>query len=161
MDNVNGKIQLLMTERGWTEYRLAKEAKLSQSTIANLFKRNNLPSIPTLQSICDAFGIKMSQFFEDNFEEILDDYSVKTEMGEIESKINEILEMTRNPTIHKHHLSRTLKSDAEQIGESIKKIFIESGEIAPDEALTPEVKERIISLVRAAIDLRKDLTKES
>lgn len=52
-----------MNERGWTEYRLAKEAGLSQSTIANLFKRNTVPSIATLEMICKAFGISLSQFF--------------------------------------------------------------------------------------------------
>jgi len=63
-----------MNERDWTEYRLAKEADLSQSTIANLFKRNNTPSIPTLEAICRGFGITLSQFFsEGNFVELTDE----------------------------------------------------------------------------------------
>lgn len=57
------RIQQLMEERNWTIYRLAKESGLSQTTISNIFKRNNEPSIPTLKRICDAFGISMSQFF--------------------------------------------------------------------------------------------------
>ena len=32
------RIKQLMEERGWTDYRLAKEANLSHSTITNLFK---------------------------------------------------------------------------------------------------------------------------
>jgi len=63
-----------MNERGWTEYRLAKESKLSQSTIANLFKRNNVPSIPTLEAICDGIGITLAQFFsEGKFVELTDE----------------------------------------------------------------------------------------
>ncbi len=48
---------------GWTDYRIAKEAGLSPNTVSNIFVRNNTPSTPTLQAICRAFGITMSQFF--------------------------------------------------------------------------------------------------
>lgn len=65
--NITLRIQNLMNERGWSEYRLAKEANLSQSTIANIFRRNNAPTIPTLEAVCDAFGLTLAQFFtEDN-----------------------------------------------------------------------------------------------
>ena len=60
------KLNKLLTERGWTEYRLAKEAKLSESTIMNIFRRNATPSIPTLDAICKGFGITVSQFFAEN-----------------------------------------------------------------------------------------------
>ena len=59
-----------MDERGWSEYRLAKEADLSQSTIANVFKRNNAPTLPTLEAVCRAFGITMAQFFAQEDEPI-------------------------------------------------------------------------------------------
>ena len=62
MDTIK-RIRYHMEIRGWTEYRLAKESGLSQSTIANIFRRNTLPSIPTLEIICTAFGITLSQFF--------------------------------------------------------------------------------------------------
>lgn len=60
------RIKYHMQIRGWSEYRLAKESGLSQSTISNIFKRHSLPSIPTLEIICNAFGITLSQFFSDN-----------------------------------------------------------------------------------------------
>ena len=60
-----GKVTGLLDERGWTEYRLAKECGLSESTIANIFRRNSVPSITTLESICNGFGITLSQFFAD------------------------------------------------------------------------------------------------
>ena len=63
--NTNERILQLLRERNWTEYRLAKESGLSQSTISNLFKRNTTPSIPTLEAICNGFGITLSQFFSD------------------------------------------------------------------------------------------------
>lgn len=63
--DVLGKIRKLQEQRGWSEYRLSKEANLSQSTISGFFRKNNLPTIPTLEAICRAFGITLSQFFTD------------------------------------------------------------------------------------------------
>ena len=56
----------LMKERGWSDYRLAQNSKLSSSTIANIRSRNTVPSVVTLESICNAFGITLAQFFADN-----------------------------------------------------------------------------------------------
>lgn len=64
--NTLERIKYHMQIRGWSEYRLAKESNLSQSTIANIFRRDTLPSIPTLQIICNAFGITLSQFFSND-----------------------------------------------------------------------------------------------
>lgn len=57
------RIRQLMAERGWSEYRLAKEAGISQSTVSNVFKRNTAPTLPTLEALCTGFGITMAQFF--------------------------------------------------------------------------------------------------
>lgn len=64
--DTNARIRKLMDKKGWTEYKLAKESGLSQSTITNLFKRNTIPSIPTLEIICESFGITLAQFFADH-----------------------------------------------------------------------------------------------
>ncbi len=61
--DTNQRIKQFMDARGWTEYRLAREAGLSQSTIANIFGRNTVPGITTLEAICRAFGITLAQFF--------------------------------------------------------------------------------------------------
>ena len=57
------QIKKLRDERGWSNYRLAKEAGISENSLNNLFRRNNLPTIPTLESICKGLGISLSQFF--------------------------------------------------------------------------------------------------
>lgn len=68
------RLRQLLKERGWTEYRLAKNCGLSESTLANIFRRNTVPSISTLEAICSGFGITMSQFFaEDDMVELTDD----------------------------------------------------------------------------------------
>ena len=67
--DIQAKIKKLMDARGWTEYRLAKEAGLSQSTVSHLFKRENAPTFSTVESICEAFGISLAQFFAEADEE--------------------------------------------------------------------------------------------
>ena len=68
------RLRRLMYERDWTEYRLAKESGLSQSTISNMFYRNTIPSVATLEIICRALGITLAQFFADGkFVELTDE----------------------------------------------------------------------------------------
>lgn len=63
--DAKARIQQLLSERKWSEYRLAIEAGLSQSTVANIFNRNTTPSIATLEAICEGFGITLGQFFSE------------------------------------------------------------------------------------------------
>lgn len=66
--SVQKRIKQLMKERGWTDYRLAKEASLSHSTVTNMFNRHNAPTLPTLEAVCRAFGITLAQFFSEGDE---------------------------------------------------------------------------------------------
>jgi len=53
-----------MDERGWTIYKVAKEADIPWSTVRNMFKRNTEPSITTLECICSGMGMTLPQFFD-------------------------------------------------------------------------------------------------
>ena len=57
------KIKKLKDKRGWSVYRLADEAGLKQSTVANMFARQTYPSITTLQQLCSAFNLTLAEFF--------------------------------------------------------------------------------------------------
>lgn len=57
------KITEMRLEKGWTEYELAERADLTQSTISSWYRKNLVPSIPSLEHICCAYGITLSQFF--------------------------------------------------------------------------------------------------
>ena len=59
-------IQDLCRERDWSYYRLAKESDIPYSTLSNMINRTNIPTIPTLQRLCDGFGITLSDFFTEN-----------------------------------------------------------------------------------------------
>ena len=61
--NILDKITSLRLERNWSEYQLAEKSGLTQSTISTWYRKNMLPSIPSLIKICDAFGMTLSQFF--------------------------------------------------------------------------------------------------
>lgn len=64
--DVLGRLRQLLDERGWTEYRLSKECGLAQSTIGNIYRRNTIPSLETIETICKGFGISVAQFFAEN-----------------------------------------------------------------------------------------------
>lgn len=52
--------------RGWTEYQLAERSGLPQSTISSWYRKNMVPTIPSLEKICTAFGITLSQLFAED-----------------------------------------------------------------------------------------------
>ena len=60
------RLQQLLKERDWTVYRLSVNCDMPSSTLNNIFNRNTIPSIPTLETICKGFGITLSQFFAEN-----------------------------------------------------------------------------------------------
>ena len=66
--DINKKIEKLRFQRGWSMYELAQEAGITQSTLSSMIKRGNPPKIDTLQSICEAFGITLAQFFTEDEE---------------------------------------------------------------------------------------------
>lgn len=84
--DTNERLKQMLTERGWTEYKLSKMSGLSESTVGNIFRRNTVPSVITLEAICKAFGITLSQFFcESNMveltpelQELFDSWSILT-----------------------------------------------------------------------------------
>ena len=63
MFNVLERIAFYQAQKGWTEYQLAEKSGLTQSTISSWSRKNMTPSIPSLEKICQAFGITLSQFF--------------------------------------------------------------------------------------------------
>ncbi len=64
--DVLARLRELQNEYGWSDYYIAKKAGLSQTTVSNAYKRNNVPNVYTLDAICKAFGLTLSQFFAEN-----------------------------------------------------------------------------------------------
>ena len=61
--DVLAEITRLPLQRKWSEYELAQYSGLSQSTISTWYRKNQVPTIQTLEKICHGFGISLSQFF--------------------------------------------------------------------------------------------------
>ena len=64
--NIHERLTEILKQKNWTRYRLSKECGLSESTITNIFRRGNTPTIATLEIICNAMNITLSQFFAEN-----------------------------------------------------------------------------------------------
>ena len=60
------RIEKLKESLGYTTNSLAVKAGLTQSTLQTILSKRNLPSIPTLEKICTAFGISLSEFFAES-----------------------------------------------------------------------------------------------
>ncbi len=58
------KIKFILDKKGWSAYRLSKECGLSANTILTMLKRNSVPSISTLEAVCKAFGMTLSEFLQ-------------------------------------------------------------------------------------------------
>ena len=70
MIDVLERVTYYRTQKGWSEYQLAEKSGLTQSTISSWYRKNMIPSIVSLEKICNAVGITLSQFFstdDDNF----------------------------------------------------------------------------------------------
>lgn len=60
-----GKIDQERMARGWTEYMLAENSGLTQSTISTWRRKNLQPNVASIEKICGGLGITLSQFFSD------------------------------------------------------------------------------------------------
>ena len=63
MKDILSAITAYREDRGWTEYQLAERSGLPQSTISSWYRKKMVPTLPSLEKICAAFGITLSQLF--------------------------------------------------------------------------------------------------
>ena len=88
MKDILKEITRLRLKRNWSEYDLAKHSGLSQSTISTWYRKQQTPTIQTLDKVCKGLGITLSQFFAEGEDpvsltreqrELLDHWSALTE----------------------------------------------------------------------------------
>lgn len=70
MKDILSTITEYRVQRGWTEYQLSERSGLPQSTISSWYRKNMVPTIPSLEKICAAFGITLSQLFAEGEEAV-------------------------------------------------------------------------------------------
>lgn len=70
MKDILSVITQYREERGWTEYQLAERSGLPQSTISSWYRKKIIPTVPSLEKICMAYGITLSQLFAEGDEPV-------------------------------------------------------------------------------------------
>ena len=68
--NTGERIKSLREMKGLTVNKLANMAGLSQSFLRDIELGNKKPTVETLSLFCDALGISLSEFFNDEKSEI-------------------------------------------------------------------------------------------
>jgi transcriptional regulator with XRE-family HTH domain len=86
--DVLAKIIELRDARNWTEYQLAEKSGMAQSTISSWYRKRMLPTISSLEKICNAFGITLSQFFMDDNDEMVNLTHEQLKLIEYSMKLN-------------------------------------------------------------------------
>ena len=61
--DILGRIRYECVRRGWTDYTLSKYSGIPHSTISSWFSKKQQPTLATIEKLCDAFGITLSEFF--------------------------------------------------------------------------------------------------
>lgn len=57
------RIETLCEKKQMSRYKLSQKTGLAQSSISNLLNRKSIPTVITLDRICEGLGITLSQFF--------------------------------------------------------------------------------------------------
>lgn len=66
MIDILGRITKHRMSRNWTEYQLAQQSGIPQSTISTWYRKQMLPTLSSLDKICRAFDMTMAQFLSEN-----------------------------------------------------------------------------------------------
>lgn len=87
-------ISKALEKKGWSRYKLCKEAHLAQSTLSDILngKAKN-PNTKTLQKIADALGVSVNEFFDGDSEQgIIKKYDNIPDFEDAEEAMKFILE---------------------------------------------------------------------
>ena len=68
MNEILALIKKHRLRRGWSEYALAEQSGIPQSTISSWYRKDVMPTISSLERTCEAFGMTLAQFFAEGEE---------------------------------------------------------------------------------------------
>lgn len=63
VDYIGPRIKELCDKQRITKYRLSQMTGITQTVLSRIIKKENVPTIQTLEKICTAFNISLAQFF--------------------------------------------------------------------------------------------------
>ena len=79
--DILGRIKSERVKRKWTEYTMARNAGVTQSTISTWYRKELQPSVASLEKICTAFGMSLSEFFMEETETLTKYHEEKASAG--------------------------------------------------------------------------------
>ena len=65
MINVLERIEKIRLSRNWSEYELSRRSGLPQTTINTWYRKQQIPTLPSLEKLSEAFGITLSELLAD------------------------------------------------------------------------------------------------
>ena len=65
MINVLERIEQMRLSRNWSEYELSKRADLPQTTINTWYRKQQVPTLYSLDKLSEAFGVTLSELLAD------------------------------------------------------------------------------------------------
>ena len=65
MIDVSARITYFREMKGWSEYQLAEMSSIPQSTINSWSRTDSIPSLKSIERLCETFGITIAQFFSE------------------------------------------------------------------------------------------------
>lgn len=78
MGDIQKRILELLSERGWSIYKLAQETGIHQTTIYDWFNEKKFtPSRKSLEAVCAALGISLAEFYSGIDADTLDDDQIR------------------------------------------------------------------------------------
>lgn len=112
----------LISEKGWSRYKLCKQANLAQSTLSDILSgKNSNPRMDTIQKIADALGVSVNDFFDDDSES-KENIKTNHENEEFDEEIRAIARnMKKLSTDKRKLLSDLVKTMSEAADEALRK----------------------------------------
>lgn len=68
------QIDYYLKKNGWSKYELMNQTSLSSGIIYEWYNGDTFPTLKNIISVCDAFGISLSEFFATTKEEQIGAY---------------------------------------------------------------------------------------
>lgn len=65
MNSVGDRVKKLRNERGMTQSELGAALNVAQTTISEIERGGNDPSLPVLRALADFFGVRPGYFLDD------------------------------------------------------------------------------------------------
>jgi len=133
---IGKKIVELRQNKGWTQYRLYKNAGINQPTLSRIEKGINIPGTEILQKIATALGVSMAEFDCPEVSEKLINENTSDKSNANSEAINRVLDYMTTYTVgdpKREKAAQIFKSmspdEQQQLYEETKKEVLSDDEI--------------------------------